>query len=62
MELVHKNDGALNQMLSTIKDTPPDLHKSGVYRIQCSRCGMFYFGMTIRKLFVRFNEHIKSTK
>ncbi len=52
----------LRNALGSIKDVPPDLHKSGIYRIQCSTCGRFYFGKTIRKLFVRFNEHIHSAK
>lgn len=62
LEVVHRSDGSLKQALGSIKDTPPDLHKSGIYRIQCGHCGRYYFGMTIRKLFVRFNEHIKSSK
>lgn len=62
LELVHRSDGSLKQALGSIKDIPPDLHKSGIYRIQCGHCGRFYFGMTIRKLFIRFNEHIKSAK
>lgn len=61
LELVHRSDGSLKQALGSIKDIQPDLHKSGIYRIQCSECGRFYFGMTVRKLFVRFNEHIRST-
>ena len=48
--------------LGSIKDVPPDLHKSGIYRIQCETCGKYYFGMTVRKLFVRYNEHEKSAK
>lgn len=60
IELVHRNEGSLRSLLGTTKDTPLDLHKSGIYRIQCGCCGRSYFGMTIRKLFVRFNEHIKS--
>lgn len=62
MELVHRNEGTLKQALGTLKDTPPDLHKSGIYMIQCSCCGRCYYGMTIRKLFIRFNEHVKSAK
>lgn len=62
MELVHRNDGSLRQMLGTLKDKPLDLHRSGIYRIQCACCGRLYFGMTIRKLFERFNEHIKSAR
>lgn len=62
MELVHRNEGSMKDVLGTTKDVPPDLHKSGIYRIQCSCCGRFYFGMTIRKLFVRFNEHVNSAK
>ncbi len=62
LELVHRSDGSLKQALGSIKDVPPDLHKSGVYRIQCSICGRLYFGMSIRKLFVRFNEHIHSAR
>lgn len=62
IELVHRNEGSLRSLLGTTKDTPLDLHKSGIYRIQCGCCGRLYFGMTVRKLFVRFNEHIKSAK
>lgn len=62
IELVHRNDGSLKDALGTTKDVPPDLHKSGIYRIQCSCCGRYYFGMTIRKLFVRFNEHVNSAR
>lgn len=62
IELVHRNDGSLKDALGTTKDVPPDLHKSGIYSIQCSCCGRFYFGMTIRKLFIRFNEHINSSR
>lgn len=60
LELVHRNAGSMRQAIGTVKDVPLDLHKSGIYRIQCSHCGRYYYGMTIRKLFVRFNEHIKS--
>lgn len=34
-ELVHRNDSSLKNALGSIKDIPPDLHKSGIYRIQC---------------------------
>lgn len=60
MELVHRNEGSLVNLVGTTKDVILPLHKSGIYRIQCSCCGRLYFGLTIRKLFVRFNEHIKS--
>jgi len=62
MELVYRNEGALKDLLGSIKDTTLALHKSGIYQITCSHCGRPYIGMTIRKLFVRFNEHIKSAK
>lgn len=61
LELVFRNDGSLRQHLGTTKDKPLDLHRSGIYRIQCGCCGRLYFGLTVRKLFERFNEHIKST-
>lgn len=62
MEIVHRNEGTIQQLLGSIEDVPPDLHKSGIYRIQCSCCGRIYFGMTIRKLFIRFNGHVNSAK
>ena len=60
MEIVYRGEGSLKQLVGSLKDKIPDLHKSGIYRIQCSCCGRAYYGMTIRKLFVRFNEHVKS--
>jgi len=62
IELVHRNEGSLKDVLGTVKDVPPDLHKSGIYRIQCSCCGRYYFGLSIRKLFIRFNEHVNSAR
>lgn len=55
----HKVESA-RSALGSIKDVPPDLHKSGIYRVQCSTCGSYYFGLTIRKLYVRFNEYVNS--
>jgi len=48
LEVVHRNDGSLKNALGSIKDVPPDIHKSGIYRIQCSNCGRYYFGMSVR--------------
>lgn len=62
IEIVHRNDTSLKNALGSIKDIPPDLHKSGIYRIQCRTCGRFYFGMSIRKLFIRFNDYAKSAR
>lgn len=62
VDLVHRNEGSLRDLLGTIKDTPLDLHKSGIYRINCGCCFRPYFGMTIRKLFIRFNEHVNSAR
>jgi hypothetical protein len=62
LELVHRNEGSLRQALGSAKDPVPELHKSGIYRIKCSCCGRMYYGMTIRKLFERFNEHIDSAR
>lgn len=39
IELVHKNEDSLGNALGTTKDVPLDLHKSGIYRIQCSCVG-----------------------
>lgn len=61
MELMYRNEGTLSNLLGSTKDEICELHKSGIYRIQCGHCGRCYFGMTVHKLFVRFNEHIKST-
>lgn len=60
IELVHRNKSSLKNSLGSIKDVPPDLHKSGIYRVQCLTCGTYYFGLTIRKLFVRYWEHERS--
>lgn len=60
IELVHRNDSSLKNALGSIKDVPPDIHKSGIYRIACSHCGIAYYGQSVRKLFVRFKEHIQS--
>lgn len=62
MELVHRSDGSLKQLLGTVKDKPLDLHRSGIYRIQCFTCGRYYYGMSIRKIYERFNEHVNSAK
>lgn len=62
IELVYRNEGSLRQCLGSTKDKPLDLHKSGIYRIQCGCCGRLYFGMTVRKLFERFNEHVNSVR
>lgn len=54
LELVHRNDGSLRQVL---KDKPLDLHKSGIYQIQCGCCGRYYFGMTkYTKLYLFFTK------
>lgn len=50
LEVVHRSDGSLKQALGSIKDTPPDLHKSGIYRIQCGHCGRYYFGSSVLPL------------
>lgn len=62
IEIVFRNDGSLRQCLGTVKDKPLNLHKAGVYRIQCGCCGRMYYGMTVRKLFERFNEHVNSVR
>lgn len=62
LEVVHRNEGALKQMLGSIKDTPLDLHKSGIYSIQCLECGRIYYGMSSRKIYVRCNEHLNSSR
>lgn len=54
------NEGSSKQKLGSIKDTPLDLHISGIYTMQSAHCGKFYFGQTIRKLFITFGgwQHI----
>lgn len=60
MELVHRSDFSLKNALGSIKDVPPDIHKSGIYNAQCDTCGRYYYGCTIRCAYVRYNEHEKS--
>lgn len=62
IEMVHRNEGSLRSLIGTTKDPQLNLHKSGIYRIQCRTCGRFYFGLTVRKLFIRFNEHVNSAR
>ncbi len=60
LEIVHRNENSIRHLLGSIKDIPLKLHRSGIYSVQCSCCGRTYYGMTVRKIYERFNEHVKS--
>lgn len=57
LQLVHRNDSSLRMALGSIKDVHPVLHKSGIYSVTCRTCGRIYFGKSIRKIYIRYNEH-----
>ena len=45
-------------MLGNPKDKSDSTEKSGIYKIDCENCRMYYIGQTSRAARVRFEEHI----
>lgn len=58
LEIVHRSSNSLRQHLGSLKDKIPELHKSGIYQIDCEEgCTYRYVG-PLRKPVTRFNEHM----
>lgn len=59
IEIVHRSGNSLRQNLGTVKDKIPEIHKSGIYKVECQDgCPYRYIGRTLRRAQTRFNEHL----
>jgi len=59
LDIVHRSDQKLSNLLGSTKDKIPNLEKSGIYSVQCGDCGKTYYGQTRRSVQERFKEHIQ---
>lgn len=60
IQLVHRSENKLGNLLGSPKEKPPKLMRSGIYRIECQTgCDFFYIGRTIRNPTKRFDEHMQ---
>ena len=59
MQLAYRSNHNLKSSLMNNKIKPPDLAKSGVYKINCDICNKIYIGQSGRKISDRLKEHIK---
>lgn len=57
LEVVHKSNNTLRDLLCNLKDKVPSEEQSGIYKISCQDCPSVYIGQTRRKTKVRFKEH-----
>lgn len=59
LELTFANNNKLLHKLGSVKDSIPELQKSGCYRIDCAEkdCNKLYIGQTKRNITTRFKEH-----
>lgn len=57
MDIVHRSERKLSNLLGSTKDKTPQMKKSGVYVYECSECKRKYYGQTKRDIETRFNEH-----
>ncbi|XP_055527541.1 uncharacterized protein LOC129720131 [Wyeomyia smithii] len=57
LQVVHKSDNTLRDLLCNLKDKVPPDENSGIYRIPCQNCPSVYIGQTRRKVKVRLKEH-----
>lgn len=57
LQVVHKSDNTLRDLLCNLKDKVPPDEQSGVYQIPCGDCSAVYVGQTRRKIKVRLKEH-----
>ncbi|XP_062541740.1 uncharacterized protein LOC134209742 [Armigeres subalbatus] len=57
LQVVHKSENTLRDLLCNLKDRVPSEEQSGVYRISCDDCSAVYIGQTRRKIKVRLREH-----
>lgn len=57
LQVVHKSDNTLRDLLCNLKDKVPPDENSGIYRIPCQDCPSVYIGQTKRKAKVRLKEH-----
>lgn len=61
--LAPQNNFSLQKILcNNIKDSTPELQKSGVYKINCADCNKLYIGKTKRTLETRLKEHLRAVK
>ena len=45
---------------TTIDHNKNDYERSGIYKINCPQCDMYYIGQTGRKFKVRYKEHVQA--
>ena len=57
LQVVHKSENTLRDLLCNLKDKVPPDENSGIYRIPCQNCPSVYIGQTRRKDKVRLKEH-----
>lgn len=57
LQVVHKSDNTLRDLLCNLKDKVPPDEQSGIYQIPCGDCPAIYIGQTRRKVKVRLKEH-----
>lgn len=57
LQVVHKSDSTLRDLLCNLKDRVPLDEQSGIYQIPCQDCPSVYIGQTRRKLKTRLKEH-----
>lgn len=57
LQVVHKSDKTLRDLLCNLKDKVPPDEQSGIYRIPCKDCPAVYIGQTRRKVKIRLKEH-----
>ena len=59
IELVHRNCNSVRQLLGSLKDPIPEVHKSGIYKVTCQEgCPFIYIGRSVRRILVRFGNHM----
>lgn len=57
IQVVHKSDNTLRDLLCNLKDKVPPDDQSGIYQIPCQDCSAVYIGQTRRKIKIRLREH-----
>lgn len=57
MQIVHKNQQKISNLLGSTKDKTDPMNKSGIYSIKYGDCNRFYYGQTKRSIERRFKEH-----
>lgn len=62
LEIVHRSDQKLQNVLGSTKDKIPCLQKSGIYAIKCNDCERKYYGLTKRNIETRFKDHLQCVR